>query len=246
MNSGIDTEGLESGILRYLAANPDFFVRHPHLLDDMTLPHDCGQAVSLLEYQVRRLQNKNRLLHDRVRQMLDAGQANDRLFQQQQQLALELLQIASVEVFFPTLERLLKRQWQADKVAILLNLSSAQPIPAWLTALSPDTENEFNRLWRLQQPYCRTVTSEAACLLFGKGGERVQSVALIPLQSLGWQGLLAIGSCDADRFRADMGTTFLTSIGELVNTALGQFFDSEAVDQASLPENNKREESSRK
>ena len=39
-------------VAAFLSANPDFFLDHQELLADLTLPHQSGEAVSLLERQV--------------------------------------------------------------------------------------------------------------------------------------------------------------------------------------------------
>ena len=48
----------EQAIVRYLRAHPDFFNRHPELVETLRIPHLCHPAVSLLEHQVLLLLTK--------------------------------------------------------------------------------------------------------------------------------------------------------------------------------------------
>jgi uncharacterized protein YigA (DUF484 family) len=74
----------------------------------------------------------------------------------------------------------------------------------------------------LMSPYCGANSGfEAANWFDGQ----VNSVALIPLRvGIAPQafGLLVLGSPDADRFSANMGTTFLSRIGELASASLSR------------------------
>ena len=48
-------EGLtREAVADYLRNNPDFFIDQDELLRSLTLPHDSGRAISLVERQVHR------------------------------------------------------------------------------------------------------------------------------------------------------------------------------------------------
>ena len=49
----------DDDVVRYLRNHGDFFGRHPTLLTDLSLPHDSGQAISLVERQVAILRERN-------------------------------------------------------------------------------------------------------------------------------------------------------------------------------------------
>ena len=53
-------------VAAYLKENPDFFINRDSLLAEITLPHESGKAISLLERQVRVLRERSiesRLTH---------------------------------------------------------------------------------------------------------------------------------------------------------------------------------------
>jgi len=49
----------EEQVAAFLSANPDFFLDHQELLANLTLPHQSGEAVSLLERQVSVLRERS-------------------------------------------------------------------------------------------------------------------------------------------------------------------------------------------
>ena len=78
---------------------------------------------------------------------------------------------------------------------------------------------------RLSQPYCGVNSQFEAARWLGQGLS-TQSLAMVPLR-LGPAagecfGLLVLGSPDALRYQADMGTEFLEQIGDLASAALGR------------------------
>jgi uncharacterized protein len=77
----------------------------------------------------------------------------------------------------------------------------------------------------LTSPYCGVNTNfDVARWLQGDGQESVtaQSIAIVPLRerlSAACFGAVVLGSPDAHRFSADMGTSFLERIGEIASAA---------------------------
>ena len=69
-------------------------------------------------------------------------------------------------------------------------------------------------------PQCGPAAGNPFVPWFGEVQEHVRSVALVPLGQTAVIGLLALGSEDAQRFYAEMGTLYLRRIGELTAAAL--------------------------
>ena len=68
-------------IAAWLSEHPDFFASREMLLADLTLPHASGDAVSLVERQLRLLRDRNAELHRRLRELTDAARANHRIYE---------------------------------------------------------------------------------------------------------------------------------------------------------------------
>ena len=60
-------------VAEYLSANPDFFSDRDSLLALMTLPHQQGGAVSLVERQVSVLRDRNRSTKNHLDDLLNAA-----------------------------------------------------------------------------------------------------------------------------------------------------------------------------
>ena len=82
----------EQDVVDYLRKNPAFFVSQPGLLADISLPHESGQAISLVERQVSVLRERNMDMRHRLSKLLDNARDNDRLFDKTKKLVLALLE----------------------------------------------------------------------------------------------------------------------------------------------------------
>src|SRR5262249_50100746 len=81
----------EDAVMQYLRDNPDFFGRHPMLLTDLSLPHDTGQAISLVERQVAILRERNIDMRRRLNHLVGAANTNDTLYEKTRRFTLEML-----------------------------------------------------------------------------------------------------------------------------------------------------------
>ena len=87
----------EDTVMRYLRENPDFFGRHPMLLTDLSLPHDSGEAISLVERQVAILRERNIDMRRRLTHLVGAANTNDTLFEKTRRFTLNMLDCDDLE-----------------------------------------------------------------------------------------------------------------------------------------------------
>ena len=78
----------------YLLAHPDYFQDHPELLNQLHIRHHAGDAISLIEYQVRTLRDQNTQLKLKLRELVNVARVNDRLSERVMRLALTLMETA--------------------------------------------------------------------------------------------------------------------------------------------------------
>ena len=85
-------------VVRYLKDQPDFFEQHISVLLDLKLPnlHD-EKAISLSEYQVAALREKNALLESKLRELIKFGEENDALGDRVHRFSLALLMAANLD-----------------------------------------------------------------------------------------------------------------------------------------------------
>jgi uncharacterized protein YigA (DUF484 family) len=68
-------------VVEYLRNHPDFFVDQDELLRSLTLPHDSGQAISLVERQVHLFREQRDTLRREMVELVSIARHNDRLFE---------------------------------------------------------------------------------------------------------------------------------------------------------------------
>ncbi|MBB5206353.1 hypothetical protein HNQ51_003699 [Inhella inkyongensis] len=207
-------EGItEADIADYLAANPSFFERHAELLHHIQLSHPLGhRTVSLQERQAEMLRERIKGLERKIIEMIRAGTENLGHFEKLQAWTLALMQVAEPAELPERLQTELRERFQIPQTALRLFHQGGCSEDVQRFAAS------------LTEPFCGPNEGfEAARWL----AEPVASLALIPLRRAGETaaepstfGLLVLGSPDATRYRADMGTEFLQRVGEVSSAAL--------------------------
>lgn len=221
----VDKE-FEREIVRYLRDNPDFFERHLDLLADMLLPHQPQGAVSLIERQVSVLRDQKQELKQRLQQLTDYARQNEDLSSRLNQLILDLLDADDFETLLSLIQQRLKSDFEADAVVIRLFNSGAPVLKAHpdLMDWSEPALGAFEKVINGRKPVCGSLKPGQLDALFNDYADVVRSAALIPLveseSSKQCVGLLAIGSQDPQRFRANMGTLFLSHLSHVLTRIL--------------------------
>lgn len=213
----------EQDILRFLQQHPDFFQSNPELLADITLQHDSGKAVSLIERQVAVLRDQRKKLKRQLQDLVDIARANDELDRRLHQLTLRLIDCRRFADVLEMLKHYLQRDFAADAVTLRLRVIPQRPDLAGHVEFTPNFDAglaPFMRIIQEQKPVCGRFKVEDLKSLFPASGGAIASAALIPLYDLPVNGVLAVGSTDVHRFHADHGTVFLSQLGELVSRAL--------------------------
>ena len=208
-------DGLEQKVADYLALHPDFFERHPEALGAIDIPHPTGDAVSLIERQVRVLREQNQHYRSQLEELVHVARDNDSLSKRLHQMTLALIETRSFDEVLNTLQDELRRQFQAD--AVEMKLFSREELDAHASEPGPAMFRDFLDKHR---PSCGELPQEQLQYLFGSQAAETGSVALIPLQSSPLVGVLAIGSRDPERFHANKSVDFLQRLSDVVSATL--------------------------
>jgi uncharacterized protein YigA (DUF484 family) len=214
----IKDEDIEHQIAEYLCDHPGFFSRHPDALAQMSIPHESGAAVSLIERQVDALRAQLQDTKRQLAELVDVARNNEQLQQRMHRLTLELIEAATFEEVLNALEDELHDDFKAD--AVELRLFSSNHIDDHLQDSLEGQITTFEQFFNQNQPICGKMDQQQLDYIFGTEADRIASTALIPLKCEGVLGLLAIGSCDPQRFAPDQGTEFLTRLGEIISRTL--------------------------
>jgi len=207
-------------VAKYLRKDPELLLRHPEVLEGLSLPHDSGQAVSLIERQVQQLREQNRALTRKLNQLLQIATDNEALMTRLHQLTLELIVMDELGAFFDHLCESLLNEFNAD----ILNLSLfdrevevGPKTPVYNLRRDDPELQQFQEHLDKGHTVCGRLNRNKLDFLFGNRGQWVQSTALVPL---GDDGLLAIGSSDPAYFYPGMGTLFLDLLARVVTHRL--------------------------
>ncbi|NRA42067.1 MAG: DUF484 family protein [Pseudomonadales bacterium] len=208
----------------YLLENPSFFLNRPHLLADIALPHDSGNAVSLLERQVSILRERNIETRKRLSEMLEQGQRNDGLFEQTQRLTLQLLETNNINRLMAQLHSFCIDQFQVDAVCLTL---VANDLTHKVNQCQVLAENEIKQVLPglLQQTkgMSGSFRQEELALLFA-GNTDIASAIVMPIVSQKQAiGFLSLGSDDAAYFSHAMDSLFLSFIVNILAVQIPKY-----------------------
>ncbi len=209
-------------VAQFLQEHPRFFNEYADLLADIQISHpQDDKVISLNERQVISLRERNRVLQDKLLELISFGEENDAISEKMHRLAIALLSVSSLNELFNTLYFSLKEDFAIPLVAIRFWDISCDSKP--YDEFAATSEDVHVIAESLAQPYCGNHIADEIKQWFGEGAEYLNSFAMIPLNTTKTIGLLVLGSPDAERFYPEMGTLHLKRLGELVCTTIARY-----------------------
>jgi uncharacterized protein YigA (DUF484 family) len=215
--------GEEEAIAAYLDKNPDFFDRHPKLLENLVVPHSCGGAVSLVEYQVSVLRDQVHEMRRRMQSLANNARDNEALSQRLHQLTLSLVECTSLDEVLTNLYQAMREDFKADFAVIRLFADARDDGDRGLGEFvgpRSDARELFSQALASSKPVCGHFKEQQLAFLFPGTRAEIGSGARVPLGQSARFGVLAIGSRDSQRFHPGMGTIFLRQLGDIVSQVL--------------------------
>jgi len=210
----------ENLVADYLKNNLDFFVKNSAILTELKIPHEHGGAISLVEKQLTVLREQNQETNKKIHELIEIATQNEELARRMHQLALTLIDADDPKDIFSTMYDNLKKNFHADRVIVRLFAN-----PAFIDSFPTDEfvgkesieESLFKRIIEKREPLSGKMKHQQQVFLFGDDGDDIASSVMIPLHGVGWGGILAIGSFDAERFQPGMGIELLANLGEILS-----------------------------
>lgn len=214
-------------VAAFLASHPKFFIDHGSVLANLSIPAPHGgRAISLHERQLEVLREKNRALEMRLAELMRNGQENDAIIEKMQRWTRQLLLSTDPAELPALVTNGMTEIFSVPQVSLRLWGLRAEYQNAPFAQVSADAEvAQINELVR---PRCGDGKDLAARGWLPAQGGDTRSMALLPLRKGAGPkafGALALGSADADRFRAGMGTAFLERIAETASAALSRLVE---------------------
>jgi uncharacterized protein len=211
-----------NAVAEYLRRRPDFLVNQPELLQEISVPHETGEAVSLVEHQVATLRKKNKQLQGKMQEWMDVAKHNDQLSLKLHRLTRRLIAARDLDTVFSVLYERLVRDFQADSVVLWLFVDAPPGQDRRREFLGRQTKQQalLEEVFEKSVPFCGALNDAQRVALFNGAKTEVRSAVLLALREADWRGMLAIGVREVSRFRAEMGIDFLIRLSEIVSAVL--------------------------
>lgn len=221
-------------IADYLRNHPEFFNTHTRLLAEIRVPHQAHGAVSLIERQITVLREQNLELKHQLQALVQVARDNDSLNHRIHRFTLALVEAKDLNAALRIMSSTLREDFNADMLALCLFRPISAATKAVLAealllrerAIDNVDTAAFATLLATGKPLCGHLRRGQAGYLFGDEADNLGSAVVLALnasrdsEALNRLGLLGIGSRDAKRYHAGMGTLFLSHLGDLIGRAL--------------------------
>ncbi len=210
----------------YLQQHPEFFHTHLALLENMSIPHPSGNAVSLISKQLELFRSKHQELENQLTALIDIARDNDASFNRMHELTLSLIESKTIEEVIANFDKVVADCFLADFSSIrIIKDNTESPISNLFVDRNNENLQHFESELKNNKSKCGKPTIAQAKFLFGETGLEVKSCAIIPMVFTELEGLIAIGSREETRFHYSMGNLFLTQMSEVVGTRLIALMD---------------------
>lgn len=211
-------------VIEFLKANPDFFTTNADLLADLNFVHDTkGGAVSLIQRQVELLRTHLSQNRDRLVELARNAKHNESLLKRFQELCVALASAEDQNHTLNILQRTICLDFGLSLLKVVVIENTWQDAGEQIIELSQQDFREFsNSIYNIPIYLGKTPPKLREGVLAAKN-ELARSIALIKIKYGDSEGYILVGSKDENHFQNDMGTEFVTFIGEYVNAVLSRF-----------------------
>ena len=218
----VEIQADEAQVIRYLQENPAILMDYPQIFSSLSITHQTGGAISLVERQLRLLREENQQLKGKIEELVGIARDNEDLNQRFHRLALELMNADQLHDVLAMVQDQVQTFFYTDFVCFRF-LPGVRESGNVLDGLYLDADSEIVERIKpwidARKPICGENSDIINRQLFGED-IHIASSAFIPLYHTRDLGLLCLGSVSAERFSASMGTIFLQHLGELVSNRL--------------------------
>lgn len=209
----------DADVVQYLRDNPDFFIAKDDLLAELRIPHDSGQATSLIERQLAVYRERNVELRQRLTDLLENARRNDKLFGKTKRLVLALIDAQSWIDIEAALDDSLRQDFNVDHWSLLYFTEDNLEHPL-RSINNKDKQREIHRLFKGHRAFCGQLTDETMDLLLDEHHSSAESIAAAQIRNGQQTGVISVASDDPKFYRSSMDTLFLDYIADVLGLIL--------------------------
>lgn len=211
----------DADVAQYLNDHPEFFIGKDDLLAQMRVPHQSGQATSLVERQLAVYRERNVELRQRLTDLLENARRNDKLFGKTRRLVLSIVQANSWIEVEAALDDSLRQDFNVDHWSLLY--FTEQQLDAPLRCLTDgEQQRQVHRLFKGHRAFCGQLTDETMDLLLDETHSGAQSIASAQIRDSKQIGVISVASNDPKYYRSSMDTLFLDYVADVLALRLPQ------------------------
>lgn len=214
-------------VVAYLQENPDFFLEQDELLAELSLPHESGKAISLLERQVTILRERGIEARQKLNNLLENARNNDQLFDTTRNLVLALLRARGITEIANVAVDQLSNHDSIDACEMIVVEHPDMHVDQSIRIKSLSSlKSSYGDVFRLKRTHCGAIEADQIENLFPNQKDSIRSTALCPVISNGEVlALLALGNKAENYFNVHLDTLFLDFIGHVVGAVLDRQLD---------------------
>ena len=209
-------------VASYLRTHPEFFIEQNDLLAEMSLPHESGNAISLLERQVTILRDRGIDTRQKLANLLENARNNDQLFDTTRSLVLALLRAENIAEIANIAQSQLSGLANIDRCEIILITQEGIKASDSARIESGDKlQQEFPDVFRLKKTHCGAISEKQINFIFPENSNDIHSTAVCPvIDNDEILALIAFGNQAENYFNVNLDTLFLDFIGHVVGAVL--------------------------
>ena len=209
----------DADVVQFLRDNPDFFIAKDDLLASLRIPHNSGQATSLIERQLAVYRERNVELRQRLSDLLESARRNDNLFSKTKRLVISLVNAQNWIEIQVALDDSLRQDFNVDHWSLIY--FTHQKLESPLRSISDkNKQRDIHRLFKGHRAFCGQLTDEAMDLLLDKQHSSAESIAAAQIRNGQQTGVISVASDDPKFYRSSMETLFLDYIADVLGIIL--------------------------
>lgn len=214
----------EEDVIQYLLSTPDFFARHPDVLECLSLPHPInGKVISLLEYQVNLLRKSTAGYRREFERLVEIARENESTMQKSRRLVLAGLTCKSLDDFAVVVDDMVRDDFGVSYHSLMLFHEYTDCSIPWCSLES--AQKQLSYVFSKTKSDCGPLPETELSFLFSQNAKNIRSTAILPLLSREddeprWYGVLALGASSKTAFDRDKGDLFIQYIADLLSAIM--------------------------